>query len=277
MGDGEDGDPEDGYLGQQQQRQSKEQQLLTQQRWHRRKQHVEVDVWGPWAATSSAFLAHAAEPPASLASAATPPASLAPGLPGQYSLQGAASPADPACTTGASAAPLHGQDVAEVHAQQQGPLPPTQPRLDVGALALELGALEALVVHAEGLMVCGPSAAAVQLLLQGLSRADGFGVPTLPPPPPPPLLPSSAPVLAPPTPPASGAAPMPSTSSLPLPEPVMPGPQGQAQLALGPLHGLRVRLAATLLQAAVEEGSSWPVALQAARMLTPLYRQLYPP
>jgi len=50
----------------------------------------------------------------------------------------------------------------------------------------------------------------------------------------------------------------------------------QVHVALGPLHGLRMRLASALLRAAVEEGNSWKVALQAARVLTPMYEHLYP-
>eukprot|EP00967_Tisochrysis_lutea_P149453 scaffold287339_cov19-Tisochrysis_lutea.AAC.1 len=137
----------------------------------------------------------------------------------------------------------------QLHQQQQQ-------QVDVGSLAAEVGALEALVVHAEALMAgCARSshAQAVMLLTQGLARADRFAVRRAAPA----AFAQGAPLSVPPT--------------------SADGDRSPVLVALGPLHALRIRLAATLMRAAVEEGSSWKIALQAACALTPIYEQLYPP
>ncbi|KAK9829973.1 hypothetical protein WJX72_008972 [[Myrmecia] bisecta] len=54
-------------------------------------------------------------------------------------------------------------------------------------------------------------------------------------------------------------------------------PLDQGDIRLGSCHLWRLRLQEALLRAAVEEGRSWLVALQAARALTPLFKLAYPP
>eukprot|EP00983_Pelagomonas_calceolata_P086870 1156847-Pelagomonas_calceolata.AAC.3 len=263
----------------QQQQQQQQQQQRQRQRRHRQKRHVvQVDMWGPWAEAS---LTSMPPPAAGAPSSSTSPSSQGdhrgvtrglqshpPTMPKQEAQGGTA--------TGPAGQQLHALSISDhqqrvetdTSAQRHAPSchahlsaypqlhQQQQQQVDVGSLAAEVGALEALVVHAEALMAgCARSshAQAVMLLTQGLARADRFAVRRAAPA----AFAQGAPLSVPPT--------------------SADGDRSPVLVALGPLHALRIRLAATLMRAAVEEGSSWKIALQAACALTPIYEQLYPP
>jgi len=149
-------------------------------------------------------------------------------------------------------------------------------QLDVAALAAEIAALEALLVHAEGLIPQGRngSSQAAGLLVQGLVRANSFAVPSVCTQ----VYGGTAAAEA-----AVAGAEAPSTAGAGATAAAAAAATQQAAahplpcfLALGPLHGLRLRMVSTLLRAAVE-AADWERALQAARTLTPMYEHLYPP
>lgn len=163
-------------------------------------------------------------------------------------------------------APTTAQHHTAALSQQQQQLQQQQcdsaahPQLDVSTLSTEVAALEALLLHAERLADHGSSTQAVLLLTQALARADSFAVPCVPS--------GKAAGL-----PAQGHTSLHQAGALPA-KPLHTA--DSVTLALGPLHGLRVALASTLLRLAIAD-NSWTIALHAARLLTPAYKQLYPP
>jgi hypothetical protein len=108
----------------------------------------------------------------------------------------------------------------------------------------------ALHQQAEQLTSNGYPAAAVQLYQQALAAADGAAT-------------------------LSCSLPMEHTSAAGASSSSSSSSSGSS-LVLGAKHILRARVNAGLLKAAVDEGSSWEVALAAAQALTPVYELVYP-
>lgn len=230
---------------------------------------VEVDAWGPWAAAWAAQVRQSQEPGAPQGFSAQPTGLGPQGSGAEQGQQGQAS-AVGACATAMETdqgVGVGGGGGAGGPQSGSSPDSYTGPQLCLASLSQQLAGLLGMLQRAEHLSSQGAHGPAVSLLQEALRRASaGFKAPLVAPYPgaaatgqgrPGGQGPSSSSS-------SSGSASQGAAGAAGSAGAYMGGQQGcgEVLVALGPCHLLRMRLGAALLKAAIDEGSSWPVALQ---------------